>query len=125
MQLKKQALRSMPLSLLFCITLALLNSCGTLIKVPVAIKDEDLYYLKEASDSEWAVHMHFLSTGSDQITKDAWDKMSQGMVSMPLAAFEDFNTEIGKLCSQVPCNYEVMKKLNNFFSRLRSVSEAR
>lgn len=110
----------MLLSLQFCIILAL-PSCGTLIKDPVTIKDEPLYYLKEASVAQWAVAMHFLTSGSVQITKDQWDAMSEGMACMPLPSFDDFNAEISKLCSQVPCNYSTQIKA--FFSRLKAASK--
>jgi hypothetical protein len=41
---------------------------------------------------------------------------------MRLNAFDDFNTEIGKLCSQVTCDYATMQKLNDFFLRLHQAS---
>lgn len=103
-------------SLRFCIMLALLvatNDCGTLIKDPVSINDEPLYFLKQASTDQWAVQMHFLTSGQSQITQGQWNAMSQGMVAMPLSAFSDFNTEIGKLCSQIPCNYQIQQAQKN------------
>lgn len=110
----------------FFITLAITataSGCGTLIKVPVTIDDEDLYYLKEASPTEWAVHMHFLSTGQDQVAEDAWNAQSAGKVCMLLSAFDDFNTEIGKLCSQVPCDYQTVQNLKNLIAHLKEVSK--
>lgn len=95
-------------------------SCGK-IKIPVNISDEPLYYLKGPSG---AVEMHFLTSGQTQLTKTEWDAISEGMVAMPLSAFEDFNTEIGKLCSQVPCNYELTQKIDQLLTRLRSAAVA-
>lgn len=113
----------MRLLLRFFITLAILaatSGCGTLIKDPVTIKNEDLYYLKQASDDEWAVKMHFLTSGQSQVTKAQWEAISQGMACMSLPAFDDFNAEIAKLCSQVPCDYQ--QAIKDFFLRLAGVS---
>lgn len=113
----------MRLLLLFFITLVLpvsLSSCGTLIKVPVTVNDETLYYLKQSSTDQWAVQMYFLSSGQSQVTQDSWNKISQGMACMSLSAFEDFNTEIGKLCSQVPCDYKYTQALTALIARMKS-----
>lgn len=114
----------MPLSLLFCITLATLAaSCGT----AVGIKDEPLYFLKgnpnvPASFPDYAVEMHFLTQGQADMTKAQIDAISQGMVMMPLQSFDDFNVEVGKLCSQVKCNYETTSKLAEFIARLHAAA---
>jgi hypothetical protein len=97
-------------------------SCGTLIKDPVTINDEALYYLKEASPDQWAVEMHFLTSGQTQVTQAQWNAMSQGMVAMPLTEWDDINTEIGKLCSQVPCDYNTTQALSKLMTQLHSAA---
>lgn len=101
----------------------LISSCGTLIKNPVQINNEPLYYLKEASDAKWVTQMYFLTTDEDQLTHSEWDAVSAGMVCMPLKSFGDFNTEIGKLCSQVPCDYQAA--IQAFIQHLESVTGTR
>jgi hypothetical protein len=113
-----------PPLLLFFITSATLtlSSCATL-QDPVEIKDEPLYYIKgnptvPASFPDYAVEMHFLSSGQTDMTKAQIDPIIQGMVCLPAESFDDFNTEIGKLCSQVTCDYETMAKLAELVERL-------
>lgn len=96
------------------VTLAF-TSCGT-IQVPVDVKDEPLYFIKgdprvPASFPKYAVQMHFFTPGQVQLTKEDYDPITQGQVCMPLSAFRDINTEIGKLCTQVPCNYPVVQQV--------------
>ena len=106
---------------LFFITLVTsILSCGTL-QVPVTINDEDLYYLKGSSG---AVEMHFLTSGQTDLTLDQWNAIEEGMVAMPLSAFSDFNKEIGELCSQVTCSYEVTQKFSALVARLRDASQS-
>jgi hypothetical protein len=114
--------------LLFCITLvaSTLSSCGK-IKIPVDIQDETLTYIKgdpanPATYANYAVQMHFLSSGQIDMTKDQIDALMQGSVLMPMQAFEDFNTEIGKLCSQVPCDYNLTNLLSTLVQRMKTMS---
>lgn len=88
---------------------------------PVQINDEDLYYLKGQSG---AVEMHFLTTGQTDLTLDQWNAIEEGMVAMPLSAFDDFNTEIGKLCSQVVCDYDTFQAWRNIYARLHKLALA-
>lgn len=108
---------------LFFITLATLTleSCQT--TVPVDIKDEDLYYLKEASTDQWAVEMHFLSDGQAQVSQTDWNVKSQGMVCMPLTEWSDINTEFGKLCTQITCDYEFQQAMALISERLEEVAK--
>jgi hypothetical protein len=89
------------------------------------VKDEPLYYLKGRPDAlpeeNYAVEMHFLTSGQNQLTRADWDKISQGMVAMPLSAFDDFNAEIAKLCSEVTCNYEVQQKIDTLVFKLHNI----
>lgn len=100
--------------LLFCIILALLNGCAK-PQLPVGISDENLYYLKGTSG---AVEMHFLSSGSTDLTLDQWNAISEGMVAMPLSAFGDFNTEISKLCGEVVCDYQVLQTIAELYAKM-------
>ena len=120
MQLLKQIQPSTPLWLLSFILLALILSGCASIPVPVTVHDEDLYYLKGPSG---AVEMHFLTSGETDLTVAEWDSISEGMVAMSLAAFDDFNTEIGKLCSQITCDYDLLQAMNRLSSQLHSMPE--
>lgn len=115
----------MRLLLGFCTTLVLLSvpSCGGL-QVPVRIHDEDLYFLKQVDEPRWAAHMHFLTEGTEQVSRTQWDAISQGMVCMPSHAFEDFNAEIGKLCSQVKCDYETLQQFQRLVGRIHSLQQS-
>lgn len=108
------------LSLLFSISV-LLNGCST-IQVPVTVQDLPLYYLKEASSAEYATEFHFLTSGTIQIPQADWNNMSQGMVCTPLASWGTVNTEFGKFCTQVPCDYETTQLQNAITTRLEEVS---
>lgn len=88
----------------------------------MAIDDLNLYYLKEATDTQWALEEHFLSTGEAQISHADWDAMSQDKVCTELASWANINKAIGQLCSQVPCDYETVKLVNDFTTRMETVS---
>jgi hypothetical protein len=99
------------------------NGCGK-IHIPVDIKDETLTYIKgdpnnPATFSNYAVQMHFLSQGQVDLTKSQVDAISQGSVLMPEQAFEDFNTEIAKACSQLKCNYELTEMWSSVVAKIR------
>lgn len=65
--------------------------------------------------------MHFLTAGETDLTGAEWDSISEGMVAMSLAAFDDFNAEISKLCSQVTCDYDLLQALNRLSARVHSM----
>ncbi len=102
-----------------------LNSCCT-AHVPIDIHDEALYYIKGNPDTHpednYAVQMYFLSTGENQISKFEWDMISQGMVALSAQAFDDFNAEIAKLCSETPCNYEALQKIHALIKRIHKAA---
>ena len=100
-----------------------LSSCCT--PIPVSVNDETIYFIKgSATDAstypKYAVQLHFLSSGSVDLTKDQLDALTKdGMVLMSAAAFEDFNAEIGKFCSQVTCDYQALQAWNDLYARLQ------
>lgn len=98
--------------------LVALSACGTLFLKHVGIENEPIYFLKQASDQEWATLMYFLTDGKSPVSREEWDKVSQGMVCMPLKSFADFNKEIGKLCSEVPCDYDTQVHWENLIKKL-------
>lgn len=99
----------------------ILNGCGKIL-IPVDIKDEALYYLKGPSG---AVEMHFLTSGQTDLTLDQWNAISEGMVCMELSSWDDFNTEIGKLCSQIPCDYQTVEAFKKIIARLHVFNATR
>lgn len=57
--------------------------------------------------------MHFLTTGTEQVSRSDWEAKSQGMVCMSYNDWVNTNKEIGSLCSQVPCSYkEELRRIN-------------
>lgn len=126
MRLLRRIQTQTPLLLLSFIITALFSGCGS-IQIPVDIHDETLWTIKgnpslPSSFENYAVQVQFLTTGQIDITKNQWDAISQGKVCMNLSAFDDFNTEISKLCSQVVCDYETVQAFSNLYARLKSVS---
>ena len=110
----------MPL-LLCCTTLAACNP-----SVPVPIKDETLYYIKgdpavPASFPNYAVEMHFLTSGQTDLTKAQIDAITQGMVMLSLNGFDDFNKEIADLCSQNTCSYETQAILTVMAEKIKEM----
>lgn len=104
--------------------IAVLSGCAS-IQIPVSISDEPLYFIKgrcdvQATASDFAVEMYFLTSGQTELTLNDWNAISEGMVAMPLAAWDAFNIEIGKLCSQVTCNYETQQKLASLVARFHA-----
>ena len=108
----------------FCtISAQLLLTASCCTTIPVSVKDEPLTYVKgslgdPSTYPEFAVLMHFLSTGQADETEAEFAPTLQNSVCMPLASFEDFNTEIGKLCSQVTCDYAALAQWRDFYGRL-------
>ena len=105
-------------SLQFFILLVLPSACGTLITVPVPVPDMNLYYLKEASEAEWVLEEHFLTTGQTQVSRAGWDSISEGIVCTELSSWAALNGAVGKLCSQVTCDYQPLQILNNVMLKL-------
>lgn len=112
--------QQMPLLLAFFIMAAMLipSGCGQLPD-PVQINDETLYFLKGPSG---AVQMNFLTPGQVDLTKAQWDAISEGMVAMPSSAFADFDKEIGKLCSEVPCDYATVQAFHSLVAAIKLLS---
>lgn len=108
-----------------------LSSCGG-IQDPVTISDETIYVVKgNPLDSitfpTYAVQFQFLTSGQTDLTKDNWDALfssptSGPRVAMSLNAWDDFNTEFGKLCTQVPCNYATTQQLAQLFAKLTTAT---
>lgn len=105
----------------FCITLALfsLTSCGH-IPIPVHVHDETFYYQKHTDDARWVTILHFLTSGKSNMSRADWERISQGSVCMSMGAAEDFNAEIGKLCSQVDCDYDTLIAFSRLMGDLRA-----
>lgn len=89
-----------------------------------------LYYQKQASETEWVTVLHFLTTGTSNLSHDDWDKMAKGQLSMALADWATINKMISNFCSapQIDCNYEVSpgqsfrQVMNGFFERIGTAS---
>lgn len=114
----------MLLLLLFCISsgLTVLSGCGH-VDIPVSIADGPLYFIKgdpavESSFPDYAVEMHFLTSGQTQYDKASIDAITQGMVMMPLSFFDDFNKEISDLCGQVTCDMDTVAKFQSLVAHL-------
>jgi len=121
-------LMMLPLLLYTITALSSLEGCGSL-QVPVVIKDESVYYLKGTTqlppsddDPTYATMMHFLTSGKTPVTRYQWNAISKGKACMDLSAFADFNVEIAKLCSQVPCSYKLQAILPRLVARLKRES---
>lgn len=113
-----------PLLPLFIILGALtLEACCNL-PTNVAVNDHILYYQKQASDTDWAVEMHFLTDGTRDLSKSDWQAISEGQVCMPLSDWTDINKTISAFCSAqgITCDYQVKQALNAFFLRLALAS---
>ena len=132
MQSPKQTLTLMQLSLLFFIlsaSLVLLPSCGK-IKIPVAIQDITLYFIKGApldqnSYSNYALEEHFLDSTEADLTMAQYNPIAAGNVCTTLAFWADINTWTAKLCSEAPCSFEVtqqLAKLNAMVQRMQTAN---
>lgn len=62
--------------------------------------------------------MHFLSSGSTDLTLDQWNAISEGNVCMSLNAFGDFNAEISKLCGEVTCDYKTVQMIAELYAKM-------
>ncbi len=103
---------------LCCISVASLSlsCCHAPVQVPVDISDSPLYLVKgdpniSATFGTYAVEMHFLTAGKTDLNKEQFDKVTSGLVAMPLDNWTKFDTEIAKLCSQTPCNFATLALL--------------
>lgn len=103
----------------------------------VDVPNNTLYFLKEASQDQWAVEMHFLDSSTAQVTLDQWLALStptpgHGMVCQDLTDWAAINKMVSDFCSArgIDCSYEVQPGLsvrgilNGFFQRLSAASGA-
>lgn len=122
----------MQLLLLFFIlsaALVLLPNCGH-VKIPVAIQDITLYFIKgvpldQNSYSNYALEEHFLDSTEADLTMTQYNSIAQGQVCMSLSDFANVNTWTGKLCSQIPCSYEIAQlseKLDAMVQRMQTAN---
>lgn len=120
----------MQLSLALSITSVLLGLSACCTSQSVTINDHTLYYQKQASDQDWAVRLHFLTQGTEDLTKAQWEALSEGQVCMPLSDWSDINKMVSNFCSSphIDCSYELPQGgnlksiLNAFFMRLQMAS---
>lgn len=112
------------------ITWALLVASCCNLTTSVTVNDHTLYYQKHATDQDWVTVMHFLTQGTSHLTRNEWDAMSEGQISMALEEWADINKMISDFCSadNIDCNYKVAgdhsfkDAMNELFLRIQLVS---
>ena len=63
-----------------------------------------------------------LTSGSNWISKDSWDRMREGMFCMDANAVGDFKEEIEELCSVASCDYPTTQAIQQVFAGLHDIN---
>ena len=117
------------------LVLLLLSGCASL-PTSVVVSDHTFYYLKQASEEQYATQIQFLTTAVQDLSLTQWTAILTGNdkpLCMALTDWSNINQMISDFCSapSINCDYQVspgtsFRQLwNGFFDRLTVASGVR
>jgi hypothetical protein len=63
---------------------------------------------------------HLFDASTSDMSKAAWDAISEGKICTEAQSIADVKAELEKLCSEAPCNKQALAVLRQAFDRIQN-----